>query len=1354
MESIIRNCLITGICLLCSLTSSGQDEYIFDLKQFGPEDGLPHREVNAVFEDNQGFIWAGTREGLCRFDGYEFLHFPASKYGFETNNFNYIFQDKEGLLWLVPPQPYEEIDLFDPLTFETQKFSEKYSRKQLTPANNRLISLVFQDPKGEMYLHNIEKNSLWHCHSDGTIDEINLPANVENIVAITDIIWAQTSGDRSISRFKLNGDLIDQRKIGGNFLIEKRPVQFNLPIVGIESLQGDIKGNAYLVQNSGYKILDGIYDASLIAIRDWGESGTDSLWFWYLKKIIDSKGNLIKDLEQLGVDNLESIPRSTLIDSRGRVWLGMNFGLYLLDIREKRFTNFHVFPISKVVGDRAFRSIYVRDGNLFVQFENRGLFRINLESGNHKHLFKGISRAYYVAATPFGENKVVVSHKDSLIILNEETGEVLLKKKLGSIIWHIVETGDGQFWVGTEDGPYLFDSNNGTFRKFTKEASFQKLANACVYKIREVSDSEVWVCSDAGYFKMDVQKGILEHYFKNGKGNFHLPADIVFHEYVDNDGTIWLATNSGLFHLEEDQDGTLRVNKHFTRAEGLSHNVIYAVYPEGNNALWLPSDFGLMRLDKESGKVITYLESDGISNNEFNRVSHYQDEDGRMYFGTIDGLTSFHPDELKNRRESESYKMVITKYLQFDGDEGKIMDRTSELQGNRTITLRPSDRYFQIKFSLLSFQDVDKNNYSYKIEGVDEDWQYIDDNTLRFGQLPYGNHTLYIRGQDASGHWSSHMLEIPIRVVRPIYFQTWFIILGVLLLGGLVVAYFQYRTYQLRKRNLVLEERVKERTQTIQQQAIELAELDRLKSRFFANVSHELRTPLTLMLGPVTNLLKRGEWNKRDRNMLELVHRNASLLLKLVNEILDLSKLEKGKLELVETPVRLFDFLKPITTQFSSFSDSERVQFSFDYQPDENLTVLLDKDKFEKIIHNFLSNALKFTPLGGKVKLVVEQKSEDLLFRVVDTGPGIHPEDLPNVFDRFYQSKKTNTGDQGGTGIGLSLCKELATLLGGEVWAESEFGLGSAFFLKLPLKTAEHESVGDHSESPEAGLGIPKEIKGERTRLVSGEDDPKKPHILIVEDNQDLQAFLSALLGDQYRIDTADNGKEGLQLLSTGPTPDMIISDVMMPVMDGIKMLERIKSDAKWKSIPFIMLTARSDVKVKVKALRIGIDDYILKPFDEEELIARIENILSFARARGDEKSTLAEVEKSSTSGTSSSKGEDKSGESEPVAEDELEWLETVEAITREHLQHFNFNADYLASQLNISSRQLQRVLKKLTGLTINQYIQEARLQQAREILESSQTLVKQAAAKVGYKDVKYFTALYKKRFGKVPSSE
>lgn len=539
----------------------------------------------------------------------------------------------------------------------------------------------------------------------------------------------------------------------------------------------------------------------------------------------------------------------------------------------------------------------------------------------------------------------------------------------------------------------------------------------------------------------------------------------------------------------------------------------------------------------------------------------------------------------------------------------------------------------------------------------------------------------------------------------------------------------------------------------IQRQAEGLKSLDVAKSRFFANVSHELRTPLTLILGPLKSVLKSGTLDHKNAALLTMARKSSEDLLKLVGSLLDLSKLEHGKVELKETPEQLFPLFRRIISSFESHTEYLGIQLTFLYFAEKDLQLELDKEKVEVILNNILSNAIKFTGKGGKIEVSVEDKGNALLISVKDTGRGISPTDLPRVFDRFYQSKEKNAPAEGGTGIGLALCRELISLMGGKIWAESKSGNGSTFFVELPRKEVFGALVIQEMGSDDAkniepevmpALPVGSELMVINYDLINHHSG-NETTILVVEDNYSLRNYLRTVLSPFYRVVSAKNGQEALKLLrneksknQTHTFPSLILSDLMMPVMDGYQLLEALKGNDATRQIPVIMLTARADIQDKLKALRTGVDDYLSKPFDEEELLVRIENLLQNRAVRQEAATeTDADIEAAPTT----------------LSSVDAAWLEKFEAFVRKNLCNDTLAVPVLAYEFAMSESTLLRQLKRLTGLSTVQYLQEIRLDEARRLLETrSIDSIAQVASQVGYGEVRFFSRIFKQRFGKSPS--
>ena len=554
-----------------------------------------------------------------------------------------------------------------------------------------------------------------------------------------------------------------------------------------------------------------------------------------------------------------------------------------------------------------------------------------------------------------------------------------------------------------------------------------------------------------------------------------------------------------------------------------------------------------------------------------------------------------------------------------------------------------------------------------------------------------------------------------------------------LLAVGLLFLMAMYGFYYQRKSS----RKLKKQKLQIEKQAEELKQLDDLKSRFFTNVSHELRTPLSLILGPIRSILSQNSLTEEERHLLSMADKNGTQLNQLVDEILDFSKLESQRVEIQESSVNLYLFLQQLIDRFEYLRDTKQIEFTFDFQGDKEMKVELDQNKLEKVITNLLSNAFKFTPRGGKISVRQVDEGENLLLQVEDSGAGIGPKDLPNIFKRYYQAANQPVA-QAGTGIGLALSYQYVNLFGGEMWVESEVGEGSLFQVRIPKKLSPSRAGSTEDAEMYTGPAI-------EDHRASGKLS-KQLNLLIVEDNEDLRSYLSYILGKRYALHTVSNGTEAIAYLEGHQKlPDLIITDLMMPVMDGFQLLDQLRSTTRYSHIPVIMLTAKTNMRDRLAALRIGIDDYLVKPFLEEELVARVNNLLRNITAQNQYESEITEQDKLQ---------EPHYGETLSKNPKDLEWLTELEDVVLQQLGDFNLTADMIARKMLMSRTQLFRKIKKLTGLTVNQYIQEMRFQEARKLLEDHiHRSVKSVALTVGFKHVKNFSQRFKDRFGRLPSS-
>lgn len=551
------------------------------------------------------------------------------------------------------------------------------------------------------------------------------------------------------------------------------------------------------------------------------------------------------------------------------------------------------------------------------------------------------------------------------------------------------------------------------------------------------------------------------------------------------------------------------------------------------------------------------------------------------------------------------------------------------------------------------------------------------------------------------------------------------VLVTLLLITAAVALYFQGQSQRATRHQMAL----------TAEQADQLRQLDTLKSQFFANVSHELRTPLTLILGPIGSLLKQTPPVTHQAELLRTADQNARRLLELVNEIMDLTKLDAGKLDVVYDAVRVNQLMSQIVNNFEPLAQQSAIQLKRQFATKANLQIALDVNKFQKIIDNLLVNAFRFTPANGQITVKTSETADWVLVEVQDTGRGIHPGDLPHVFDRYFQTQQPGTPSEGGTGIGLALAAEFTRLLGGKIWVESQWHQGACFYVEIPKRIvtpliAQSDLDGVDTDNLQDNY------------LVEKQTATSRESILLVEDDQSLRQYLTTILQPAYTVLTVQNGREALDLLaSQQQLPALIISDLMMPVMDGFQLLTALKSTDTYRHIPVLMLTARTDKSDKLQALRIGVDDYIVKPFDEDELMARVTNLIAQLSLRLQSTTDNADdVPEPATVPTITSNAD-------------INWLERLERYVEQELGNFDLTADLLADLLSVSRSTLFREVKRLTGLTPAQYIMESRLQQARFLLENRKVnTVKEVAQRVGLRQVKHFSLTFKTRFGKLPS--
>ncbi|MCP4441055.1 MAG: response regulator [Aureispira sp.] len=1340
--------LLSLIILLFLADITHCQNYLINTQKLSIEDGLSNRFAYSVLKDRDGFIWIGTSFGLNKYDGYSFKSYTSAHSSITDKHIKKLLQDDQGKIWLCnivwshPKSIFKRIDIFDPSTEEIIPFdSIVHNFAELKKEN---ITALYASSNQEIYLGTITGQLYLYANQKISLVPYNFSnSQIDKIIVSKKSIGVKTGNQ--LLEIDHKGTLLSKQKLAPAAGL--MGVDSSGQIWWWEKIDSQIQlkhlNQAQELVSYSHPSLELIakpirefkrYGALQITPKDnniWCETNT------HLNILHPQKGLLYsfdkKDLEpSLGYNGFPVPFPQIYIDNQNLAWICTTAGVQKVILQPKIFKTYlpkhstrrilslndssllvaSYFGLKKLQG---YNTNSVETKNSTIAGQGMDMLKDSLNACIWISSGDDILAQYFPSEQRFEYDTIPPLH-----LKNKNTA---LKNYAISLF--CLEQRGNTLWIGTTEGLFSYNIKERTFSLFEQYNDFLALKGATIYDLKHTTEG-LWIASAKGLFLLDYKQGIIEKWSSDAKTK--LPFNVILHIHKAPDGLLWLATKGGgIIKLDRKNNSY----QQFTTREGLAHDITYGIYEDDFGYLWISSNYGLMRFDKKTHIINTYLPKDGIPHEEFNRVSHHQAADGTLFFGGLNGIVQFHPKDFIDN-SSQTEQLQITNYQQFDGSSGALVDRTTELLNKQKITLAPNDKFFTLSFALLDFKNPKSNKYAYQIENYDSDWVFTNTPKIRINGLPAGQYTLSIKAQGSNGQWTQNPIKTDIQVLLPFYKTWWFIVSMILFLVLSLLSYARWRVRTLQQRQEELHLEVKRRTlqieedkKIIEQQAQKLQALDDVKSRFFANISHELRTPLTLILGPMSTITKKDyeENIQKIKKIVQTTQRNGQQLQQLIEEILELSKLEANKMDLKTEPTLLYPFLKQLCSPFETQAEILKISFELFYQLDPDLCVVLDRTKFEKIVNNLLSNALKYTSAKGSITIEVSQKDKQLYLQVMDSGQGIHANDLPYIFDRYYQSKQPHAPIQGGTGIGLALAKELTQFLGGSLQAKSDLGKGTTFTLSLPLAISEEDASNT--------ISIEEAIE---TPFVPSLPKDQAIKILVVEDNLDMQQYISDILKPYYAIEYAVNGALALEYIQTTSTPpQLIISDWMMPIMDGMQLLHNLKSSTDHAKIPVIMLTARAEQHNKLQALSLGVDDYLVKPFSAAELLVRIQNLL---KRSTQQQAFLKE----------------NTAHEEPLVSVDGKWLQELKTIVEKELQTGRLNIGFIAAELNLSERQLHRRVKSLTGLTPNKYIREIKLLIAKKALEQQQFLtVSEVAHHIGFTNVNHFSKLYAERFGKKP---
>ena len=1278
------------------------DGYAFTVYQHNEDDpnSIANDISRIVKTDSQGRVWIGTRDGLSRYDEEKdiFQNFFYEKNGkhLQVNGIEEI--SPEQLLISTP----EGLIMFD---IKESKFIDD----SFSTAMHKTIASTLYRQGDQIYIGTSTDGLYTYSITQKTFEKVIPILGTKQIQAILQQsptrIWVATEG-------------------AGLFLINPKTKE--------------IKN--YLHSPSNPKSISSNY------IRSLAMDSQNRLWIGTFNDLniyhegTDSFASYSSNPVENGSLSQRSV-RSIFMDSQGGMWLGTYFGglNYYHPIRN-RFKNIRNIPYKNSLSDNVVSCIVEdKDKNLWIGTNDGGLNlynpitqRFTSYTLQEDESARGIS-SNNIKAVYVDEKKSLVyigTHAGGLSILHRNSGLVenfnqRNSQLVNENVYAILPDGEGNLWLGTLSALVRFNPEQRSFTTIEKEKDGTPVVSKQITTLFRDSHKRLWIGGEEGLsvFKqegLDIQKASI------------LPVSNVTKLFTNciyeaSNGIIWVGTREGFYCFNEKDKQIKRYNT----TNGLPNNVVYGILEDSFGRLWLSTNRGISCFNPETEKFRNFTESDGLQSNQFNTASYCRTSVGQMYFGGINGITTFRPELLLDNPYTPP--VVITKLQLFNkvvrpDDETGIL--TKNICETKSITLKSWQTAFSIEFVVSNYISGQHNTFAYKLEGYDKEWYYLTDSrTVSYSNLPQGTYQFLVKAANSDGKWNPIPTALEI-IVLPIWYKTWWaLLIFFATFAGFIT--FVFRFFWMRKSmeaQLEIERRDKEHQE----------EINQMKMRFFINISHELRTPLTLILTPLQEIINKisDRWT---RNQLEYIQRNANRLLHLVNQLMDYRRAELGVFELKAKKGNAHQLIQDNFLFYDKLARHKKITYTL-HSELEDKEVLFDANYLELIVNNLLSNAFKYTESGQSITVTLKEENGWLLLQVSDTGIGIPINKQGKIFERFYQIESEHVG----SGIGLSLVQRLIELHHGRIELDSEENKGSTFSVYLPqdlsvYKPSELASNNEQNEEEQVYSTNSKAMYFIDTEKVENESvesgDKKRGTILIVEDNNEIRRYLSNGLADLFNTLEAGNGEEALEKLKDNEV-DVIVTDVMMPVMDGIKLCKNVKQNIRTCHIPVIILSAKTDIKDQMEGLQMGADDYIPKPFSLAILTTKIQNMMRTRRRMLDKYAKSLEVEPEKITFN---------------AMDEA-LLKRAMAIVEKNMDNIEFSTDEFAREMNMSRSNLHLKLKAITGESTIDFIRKIRFNEAAKLLKDGRYTVAEVSTMVGFNTPSYFATSFKKYFGCLPT--
>jgi signal transduction histidine kinase/ligand-binding sensor domain-containing protein/DNA-binding response OmpR family regulator len=1365
----------------------------YDLYRFSRIDitqGLSHNQINCLLKDEKGFVWVGTMSGLDRYDGYTFKIFKHDLRDTASLSDDFIEKICEGPAHKLFIFTRNGINIYDPLTEKFDRNAERYFDALSIPNGGKVGSLldIQKDSLGNYWflsagsgIYRYEpsaKNTTRYFHREGDPSSLHSDSIASLTLGIAGDWWI----------IYQDGVIDKLDPVTGSMSLRSETLM-NASNGGTQNWlsYADRQDGLWLYASTGPAGLF-YYDAVTGSLLHIGKgNGDHDLNSNIVTGVIqDNKGLIWIGTDPGGIDVLDkkdlsirkivnredddkSISQNSISalykDREGIVWVGtfkkglnfhhediMKFPLYRRQLPDAKNRDYD--DVNRFVEDKK--------GNLWIGTNGGGLLYFNRQTGKFTQWLHDPSNPSSLT------NDVIVSmcldHDQRLWLgtyyggLDCYDGKTFRHyrhsdKDTASLsddrVWELLEDSQQRLWIGTFiQGLDLFDRKTGRFIHY-KPFAPNSVQSGYITGLMEDRKGDLWIATAYGLDVLQKSSGLFRHYgHDEANPATSLSNNNTISTREDSRGLIWVATREGL-NVFDPVTGKFRI---FRKEDGLPDNTILEILEDGNHNMWLSTPNGLsnvlVSLDRTTRKLTcgfrNYDESDGLQGREFNENAAFKTREGELIFGGAYGFNIFNPQNI--RRNPGIRMLTLTDLQVFNKSVGigeKLNGRIllpQSISESKQITLRYNENVFSIEFAALDFSNPEKVKYAYKLEGFNKQWLMSGDKTRKatFTNLDPGDYVFKVKTLNDKGAWNSQELSLDITILPP-WWKTplAYTLYAIGLIALLVLA----------RRMIVQRARMRFALEQERQEAQRLHELDMMKIRFFTNVSHEFRTPLSLILTPLDKIIEDTE-NPARKGQFRLIHRNARRLLNMVNQLLDFRKLEEQELHLSLSKGDIVKFIRELSYSFADMAEKKSIDFSF-HTSLETLYTLFDQDKLERIVFNILSNAFKFTPPQGHISVELNllpsghaDEHGQLQMVVKDTGIGIQKDKQDRIFERFFQNDMPGSIVNQGSGIGLAITREFVKLHKGGIYVESEPGKGSSFTVVLPVAKVEPEGSMPEWIEPPSGAEDREEkvsaaeVSPGRHPSSSPAQTAKKPTILLVEDNEDFRFYLKDNLREFFTIVEASNGREGWQR-TLGSHPDLVVSDISMPEMNGIDLCRKIKSDKRTSFVPVILLTALIGEEQQLKGLETGANDYMTKPFNFGIMLSKIRNLLSQQETA--RKTWQKQVEANPTKIKVDSPDE--------------KFIQQALALIEKNISNPDFSVEEMSRQLYLSRVALYKKVLALTGLTPIELIRSIRLKRAAQLLEKSRFTVAEIAYEVGFNNPKYFSRYFKDEFGMLPTA-